>query len=84
MSEVRLPIPGVDGKVLVFDSDDISAWSAPRDIHPRPSDDGKSLHHDLGAAHLNLTFRIGKQPLWEDDVSAGEGGGGFRADLDDR
>lgn len=66
---------------LVIDPDGIEYFESPRDVHAmdcaaagcrdavlRP--DGMlscgSLHRELGAAHLNITFRPGCAPQWKD------------------
>jgi hypothetical protein len=58
-----------DGQELVFDTDDIELFSTPRDVVTTHRWSWKSrrfvAHHEFGQhAHLNITFKPGKQPMW--------------------
>jgi hypothetical protein len=75
MSEIAIRPPGASAE-LVFDSDDIGSFSVPRDVHAEGCEDpactgceGSGTGHGsvtrkLGAAHLNITFKPGKYPVW--------------------
>lgn len=54
---------------LVFDTDDIASFGSPRDMFPTTCEaEGhppcEYLHQVLGHAHLHLTFKWGKTPIW--------------------
>jgi hypothetical protein len=57
--------------VLTFDTDDVESVQIPRDHSEVPCDAAgcpgcAAIHRQLGRAHLNLTFKDGKQPLWKE------------------
>lgn len=60
-----------EGHELVYDTDDVAQFESPRDVADIPCDAAGcsgcgAVHRELRTAHLNITFKPGKQPLWRE------------------
>lgn len=75
MSEVviyRHPHRAVE---LFFDAADIARFEAPFDLIDVPCDGighkrCGAIHREIGAAHLNITFKPGKRATWREVAEA--------------